>query len=99
MAPTDAGECTRVVTWYRDGPTPRIVMHPTGGDPVPLTVRRQDGALVIDLNGTPAEKLDRLVVDWPSQSLRVTTLVDTPGIASTSTETSRRTVAFLDPDD
>jgi hypothetical protein len=99
VAPTDAGECTRVVTWYRDGPTPRIVMHPTGGDPVPLTVRRQDGALVIDLNGTPAEKLDRLVVDWPSQSLRVTTLVDTPGIASTSTETSRRTVAFLDPDD
>jgi hypothetical protein len=99
VAPTDAGECTRVVTWYRDGPTPRIVMHPSGGEPVPLPVRRRDGSLVIDLAGTPPEKLDRLVVDWPSQSLRVATLIDTPGIASTSTETSARTVAFLDPDD
>ena len=25
VAPTDAGECTRVVTWYRDGTTPRTV--------------------------------------------------------------------------
>ena len=23
LAPTDAGECTRIVTWYRDGPTYR----------------------------------------------------------------------------
>jgi hypothetical protein len=99
IAPTDAAECTRVVTWYRDGPTPRIVTHPTEGPPVPLPVRRDGGALVIDLDGTPAADLDRIVVDWPSQSLRVATLIDTPGIASTSTETSRRTVAFLDPDD
>ncbi|MGH3587514.1 MAG: dynamin family protein, partial [Pseudonocardia sp.] len=99
VAPTDAGECTRVVTWYRDGPTPRIVMQPIDGAPVPLTVRRHDGALVIDLDGTPAETLHHLVVDWPTQSLRTTTLIDTPGIASTSTEVSNRTVAFLDPDD
>ena len=31
IAPTDAGECTRVVTWYRDGATPRIVLHPRDG--------------------------------------------------------------------
>ena len=31
VAPTDAGECTRVVTWYRDGATPRIVLHPRDG--------------------------------------------------------------------
>jgi 50S ribosome-binding GTPase len=99
IAPTDAAECTRVVTWYRDGSTPRIVTHPKEGPPVPLPVRRSDGALVIDLDGTPAADLDRIVVDWPSQSLRTTTLIDTPGIASTSTDTSRRTVAFLDPDD
>ena len=29
VAPTDAGECTRVVTWYRDGPSPRITVQPT----------------------------------------------------------------------
>jgi hypothetical protein len=99
VAPTDAGECTKVVTWYRDGSVPRIVLHPRTGLPQPLPVRRQDGALVIDLDGTAAEDVDRLVVDWPSQSLRAATLIDTPGIASTSTEVSRRTVAFLDPDD
>lgn len=99
VAPTDAGECTKVVTWYRDGPTPRIVLHPRSGEPQPLPVDRRDGALVIDLAGTPADRVERLVVDWPSQSLRAATLIDTPGIASLSTEVAHRTVAFLDPED
>ncbi len=99
VAATDAGECTRVVTWYRDGPSPKIMMHPVGGGPQPLPVVRRDGALQIDLGGTPAEQLDRLVVDWPAQSLRVMTLIDTPGIASLSAENAQRTVRFLEPDD
>ncbi len=99
VAPTDAGECTRVVTWYQDGPSPRIVLHPKEGRPTPLPVVRRDGALDIDLHGMPAERVDRLVVDWPTQSLRTTTLIDTPGIASLSTATARRTTRFLDPDD
>ncbi len=99
IAPTDAGECTRVVTWYRDGRSPKIVMHPKEGPPTPLPVNRQDGALTIDLQGTPAEQLNRLVVDWPSQNLRTATLIDTPGIASVSTTTSQRTCAFLTPED
>src|SRR5262249_16792399 len=99
VAATDAGECTRVVTWYRDGPSPKIMMHPVGGGPQPLAVVRRDGALHIDLGGTPAEQLDRLVVDWPAQSLRIMTLIDTPGIASLSAENARRTVRFLEPDD
>ena len=99
VAPTDAGECTRVVTWYRDGAAPRIMLHPLDGAPRGLPVRRHDGALTIDLGGTPAEQCDRLVVDWPAQTLRSTTLIDTPGIASTSKAVSQRTVDFLDPDD
>lgn len=99
IAPTDAGECTRVVTWYRDGRTPNVVLYPKDGAPTPLPVVRRDGALEIDLRGTPAERVDRLVVDWPAQSLRGTTLIDTPGIASLSTDVARRTVQFLDPDD
>jgi dynamin family protein len=99
IAPTDAGECTRVVTWYRDGHSPKIVMDRKQGSPTPLPVNRQDGALVIDLQGTPAEALNRLVVHWPSPSLRETTLIDTPGIASMSKDASRRTVTFLTPED
>lgn len=99
VAPTDAGECTRVVTWYRDGRSPNVVLHGKDGVLTALPVIRRDGALVIDLGGTPAERVDRLVVDWPAQSLRGMTLIDTPGIASLSTETAKRTVRFLEPDD
>jgi hypothetical protein len=99
IAPTDAGECTRVVTWYCDGHSPKIVMDPKEGSPAQLPVNRRDGALIIDMQGAPAESLNRLVVHWPSPSLRDTTLIDTPGIASMSTGTSRRTVSFLSPED
>ncbi len=100
VAPTDAGECTRVVTWYRDGPSAADPAAPHGRARRPrCRCAGRDGALVIDLGGTPAERVDRLIVDWPSQSLRLATLIDTPGIASMTAENSRRTVAFLDPDD
>jgi Dynamin family len=99
VAPTDAGECTKVVTWYRNGPTPRILMYPKDDAPAALPVVRRDGKLEIDLGGTTAERLDRLVVDWPAQSLRATTLIDTPGVASINDGVSKRTVRFLEPDD
>jgi len=99
VAPTDAGECTKVVTWYRNGPAPRIVMYPKDGEPEALPVVRRDGALEIDLGGATAERLDRLVVDWPAQSLRSMTLIDTPGVASINDGVSKRTVRFLEPDD
>jgi hypothetical protein len=99
IAPSDAGECTRVVTWYRAGHQPRIAMFPRSGPPVPLPVDRRDGALVIDLHGARAEEVDHLEVDWPTSSLRVATLIDTPGIASMSAEVGQRTLRFLNPDD
>ena len=82
VAPTDTGECTRVVTWYRNGPIPRVVLHPVSGPPRVLPVRRSDGALRLDLGGTPVDEVDRLAVDWPTTALAPMTLVDTPGVAS-----------------
>jgi hypothetical protein len=100
IAPTDAGECTRVVTWYRYGNTPRVTLHPLDGTPRALPIkRRSDGRLDIDLGGTGAGEIDRLVVDWPSQSLREVTLIDTPGIESVSGDVSARTTDFLTPQD
>ncbi|MEQ3554921.1 dynamin family protein [Pseudonocardia nematodicida] len=100
IAPTDAGECTRVVTWYADAPAPAVRMRPrTGGPDRPLTLTRRDGALRIDLQGTPVSEVDRLLVDWPSQHLRRTNLIDTPGIASLSADTSARAGEFLTPED
>jgi hypothetical protein len=99
IAPTDAGECTKVVTWYRNGPSPRIVAYPKDGSPTPLPVVRRNGALAINLGAAPAETIDRLVVDWPARSLRATTLIDTPGVASINEDVSARAARFLDPDD
>lgn len=98
VAPTDAGECTKVVTWYRDGQSPRVTMVPRQGPARPLPVVRRDGALNIDL-GSNAEDVDRLIVDWPSKSLRSATLIDTPGVASVNQDVSARAERFLDPDD
>jgi hypothetical protein len=99
IAPTDEGECTQVVTWYRDGRSPCVTLHPHRGDPRRLVVRRAGGALALDLEGTPASATERLVVDWPSQRLRTMTLIDTPGIGSCSHDVSARTHTFLAPDE
>ena len=96
LAPTDAGECTRIVTWYREGHRPRVTAHPVTGGPRQLRVDRVDGALRIDLEGLNPE---RLVVDWPSRGLSDLILIDTPGIASLSTDVSARANSFLVPDD
>lgn len=97
IAPTDAAECTKVVVWYRHGRTPRITMHLKEGDARALPVRRTDGRLAIDLDGTLPDEVDRIVVEWPSKRLEDVTLIDTPGIASLSTEVSARSAAFLTP--
>lgn len=90
LAPTDAGECTRIVTWYGDGHTYRVVLHPRVGEPRQVPFRREDGAVEVDLGGTPPEDVDQLTVTWPSQALRTVTLIDTPGIGSLSEAVSRR---------
>ncbi|WP_448641777.1 dynamin family protein [Geodermatophilus sp. URMC 63] len=95
VAPTDAGECTRVVTEYRHGAVPRVVQHGTDGAARDLPVRRVGGGLRLDLAGTPPEDVAALVVDWPSPDLLGATLVDTPGTGSLSAGTSDRTHAFL----
>jgi hypothetical protein len=98
IAPTDTGECTRVVTWYRYGHSPRVTLHPVVGEPRILPIVRLRGRLVFDLGELRADDVRRLVVDWPSAALRSVTLIDTPGIASLSTDVSERTARFLTPE-
>lgn len=99
IAPTDAGECTRVVTWYRHGVTPRVELVPRDAPARSLPVHRRDGRLVVGLGGRRPDEVERLVVDWPVPVLRAQTLIDTPGIDSLSTDVSARSVAFLAPED
>jgi hypothetical protein len=99
LAPTDAGECTRIVTWYRDGHTYQVMAHPRGGDPRPLRFNRDEGAIEVDLAGMAPEDIDQMVVTWPSQALRTATLIDTPGIGSLSERVARRSWELLAADD
>jgi hypothetical protein len=99
LAPTDAGECTKVVTWYRNGPAYRVSIRPRGEDLREARFARVNGPIQVDLEGRPAEEIDLIEVDWPSAALRSATLIDTPGIASLSTDLAQRTHAFLAPED
>ncbi len=95
LAPTDASECTRIVTWYVDGLTYRATLHLADGTQVPTAFSRQSGAIDVDLQGKPAPAIEQIVVEWPSSSLTELSLIDTPGIASISTEVSARTQKFV----
>ena len=55
VAATDAAECTKLVTWYQYAPAPRLTLYPKLGPPRSLPASRQDGRLVVDLDGMPAE--------------------------------------------
>jgi hypothetical protein len=95
LAATDAGECTRIVTWYADGPTYAVTAFLKDGTADPRPFNRVQGAVQINL-GRPAEQVDHLEVRVPSARLRRHTLIDTPGIASLSTDVSLRTMAFME---
>jgi hypothetical protein len=95
LAPTDAGECTRIVTWYQDGHTYQVLAKPRQGQARQLRFEREDDAIQIDLGGMAPADVDQMVVTWPSQTLRTATLIDTPGIGSLSEDTSRRAWELL----
>jgi Dynamin family len=97
LAPTDAGECTRIVTWYRDGPGYRVTAHLADGRSEQRPFDRVNGALRVSLGG-PAERVEHLSVEVPSRRLRTHTLIDTPGLASLSADASVRTMTFLAAD-
>ncbi|MCB1005745.1 MAG: dynamin family protein [Acidimicrobiales bacterium] len=95
LAPTDAGECTKIVAWYTNGNTYRATLYPSGDEPRQTPFSREQGAIEVDLQGLEPEAIDRLVIEWPSASLAEMTLIDTPGLASVSEEISKRTEDFL----
>lgn len=99
IAPTDAGECTRLVTWYRYSATPTITLHTRAGEPRRMPVRRERGRLVMDLGGVPVEDVEWIDVGWPLEGLKSMILIDTPGIASLSEDTSARATRFLTPEE
>lgn len=95
LAATDAGECTRIVTWYRHAIGYRVTaeLRPSGATDLPF--QREDGVLRIDLGELSEEAIERIDVGWPSRKLEDLTLIDTPGLGSAAGRTSVRTEQAL----
>jgi hypothetical protein len=96
LAPTDAGECTKIVTWYRHGQAYQVSAVLRNGEERSLAYQRSGGALEIELGDLSEKDVDSIQVRWPASSLDTTTLIDTPGLASLNDENSRRTREFLE---
>jgi hypothetical protein len=105
IAPTDATEATRIVTWFRHGPTPRVTANFHGGRRSDVPIIRDGGyggltfdfdALGVDVDTTSIADLE---VQWPAAELINATIIDTPGTSSLSRAVSERTLRLLVPDD
>ena len=97
LAPTDAGECTRTVTWYQHGDSYEVQAMFHDGAVRPLPFDRSGGALHFDLDGNALDSIERITVRWPSSRLGDLTLIDTPGLASLNDQNSARSIEFLAP--
>lgn len=97
VAPTDVGECTKVVTWYRYGVPEQVVVVARDGVRTQLALL-PDGSLPPDLP-VPVEQVAHLDVSLSVDALRDLTLIDTPGLASASTALSAATRELLALDD
>lgn len=96
LAPTDAGECTKIVSWYRRGSGYEVAAILNDGTRRPVTFQRNAGALDIQLAGLTERDVRSLDVAWPTSALADYTLIDTPGLASINDDNSRRTRDFLE---
>ncbi len=96
LAPTDAGECTQIVTWYVHGEAYDVQAKLSDGRSEALPFQRVDGALQIQLGTHSAADVASLEVSWPTSALAEVSLIDTPGLASLNDENSQRTRDFLE---
>ncbi|NMO92030.1 dynamin family protein [Actinomycetospora sp. TBRC 11914] len=84
VAPTGAGECTRLVARYVRGPVDRldVVLADGSRRPLPLADGGRVPAAVGDRLGVDPADVDHLLVTLTSDALDGLTVVDTPGTGS-----------------
>ncbi|BBY63467.1 dynamin-like GTPase family protein [Mycolicibacterium helvum] len=102
IAPTDATEATRIVTWFRNGPTPKVTANHVGGRRSNVPIDRGSSGwagLTFDFGRLDANDIIDLDVEWPAAELIDATIIDTPGTSSLSRDVSERTLRLLVPED
>lgn len=97
VAPTDVGECTRLVTRFQYGTVDRIevVLRDGRRSTIPFA---PDGGIPADLSGAAGvalEEVSHLEAYLTSALLQDITVIDTPGLGSLDTASVSRTEALL----
>ncbi|MDG4787060.1 dynamin family protein [Micromonospora sp. WMMD1102] len=86
VAPTEVGECTRVVTQFRYGTADRVDVVRRDGSRLSLPL--DDSGMIPQRLGVPRAEISYVDVTLTSDHLRELTVLDTPGLASTNTSVS-----------
>lgn len=93
VAPTEVGECTRLVTQFRYGTADRVDVVRRDGLRVSLPL--DESGMIPQRLGIPRQEVAYVDVTLTSDRLRDLTVVDTPGLSSTNTQVSAGTRRFL----
>ena len=94
VAPTDARECTRLVTAFRYGELEGVSLLLNDGDHVDLPL---NSGHIPDSFPIENDRIRQVEVRLQNRFLRDLTVVDTPGLASTIAKNSDRAVELLVP--
>ncbi len=93
VAPTEVGECTRLVTQFRYGTADRVDVVRRDGLRVSLPL--DEAGMIPQRLGIPRQEVAYVDVTLTSDRLRDLTVVDTPGLSSTNSQVSAGTRRFL----
>ncbi len=93
VAPTEVGECTRIVTQFRYGPADRVDVVRKDGSRLSLPL--DESGMIPQRLGVPRGDISYVDVALTSNHLRDLMVVDTPGLASANTSVSAGARRFL----
>jgi hypothetical protein len=93
VAPTEVGECTRIVTQFRYGTADRVDVVRRDGRRTSLPL--DDAGMIPQRLGVPRHDIAYVDVTLTSDHLRDLTVVDTPGLSSTNAAVSAGARRFL----
>jgi hypothetical protein len=93
VAPTEVGECTRIVTQFRYGTADRVDVVRRDGSRVSLPL--DESGMIPQRLGVPRSEISYVDVALTSDHLRDLMVVDTPGLASANSVVSAGARRFL----
>jgi hypothetical protein len=93
VAPTEVGECTRIVTQFRYGTSDRVDVVRRNGSRASLPL--DEAGMIPQKLGIARQEIAYVDVTLTSDHLRDLTVVDTPGLSSANTSVSDQARRFL----